>query len=880
MGDVISNQTCANKYTITRTYRATDVCGNSGTCAQIITVFDNTPPGITCPANVTVTCANLIPTPNTAAVLTSDNCGGTVTVTHVGDMVSNQICTNQFTLTRTYRATDLCGNSATCTQVITVFDNTPPNYTCPANITVSCTNLVPVPNSGPVPTGDNCDGNVMVTHLGDVISNQTCANRYTISRTYQATDLCGYSVICTQIITVFDNTAPSITCPASLTVSCANQVPPVNTAAVVASDNCGDTVTVIHLGDVISNQSCTNRFTVTRTYRATDLCGNSATCVQVITVFDNTGPVFSGVPANLTIECKNGPPPPVMPTAMDECGGGPLNVTFTQTQTPGDCPVAYYITRTWSATDICGNIGIQTQVITIVDLKGPAIEVLPVDVLVPCGPNNMTDYQNWLSTLGGAVASDCSTFSWSYTNTPGNFPGNDCGNTFGNYIRFIATDKCGNTSFSDAHFLVYDEVPPTFTVMPKDTSVDCMADCNGEIDFYNWLDSLAWLQVEDNCGEVTLEWGLSTERELCGNTWSKTYFFRATDQCGNSATKYATFAVIDTTPPLITCPPDLALTCEFDVPAPDPSSVTAWDECGIPIVQFENENVYGVGCGYFPQTVVYTYAAIDECGNKSICYQTFQVNDTIPPVYFGPDTIEVACIADLPGPNEAAQILGLLIVDNCYDVICFNTGMPASGTNWVTYTVKAKDLCVNWTDLFNVTFIATGGCKPLCSFPMETWGNGSANIGGLQAQKVVKKLLETFGPLTVGRANRTIATTDFECVFALLPGAGPNAEFTIGNFEATVENGCSLPAYLMNFDGSLANSLAAQTMTLQLNIWYNIQYNERQLGYQPISGLPSCIFSEQILSELGPNATIQNLLQLANNYLAGVGYFTLHSDKN
>jgi inosine-uridine nucleoside N-ribohydrolase len=37
---------------------------------------------------------------------------GGATITHVGDVTTNQTCTNRFTLTRTYRASDACGNSA------------------------------------------------------------------------------------------------------------------------------------------------------------------------------------------------------------------------------------------------------------------------------------------------------------------------------------------------------------------------------------------------------------------------------------------------------------------------------------------------------------------------------------------------------------------------------------------------------------------------------------------------------------------------------------------------------------------------------------------------------------------------------------------------
>jgi ribosomal protein S26 len=290
VGDAITNQTCANRFTLTRTYRATDACGNSATCNQVITVFDNTQPGLTCPSNVTVQCANLVPAPNPALVTSTDNCGGIATITHVGDAISNQTCVSRFSITRTYRSTDECGNSATCVQTIIVFDNTAPGLTCPVNITVQCANQVPAPNPALVTSTDNCGGTATVTHVGDVISNQTCVNRFNITRTYRSTDECGNSATCTQTITIFDNTAPGITCPANVTVQCANLVPAPIPALVSSTDNCGGIATVTHIGDVISGQTCVNRFNITRTYRTTDECGNSATCTQTITVFDNTAP--------------------------------------------------------------------------------------------------------------------------------------------------------------------------------------------------------------------------------------------------------------------------------------------------------------------------------------------------------------------------------------------------------------------------------------------------------------------------------------------------------------------------------------------------------------------------------------------------------------
>ena len=367
IGDAAVGGQCANRFRITRTYMATDLCGNTATCTQTIIVDDQTPPMIACPANRTISCAGDVPAPDINAVTATDNCGGNVTVTHVGDVTVPGTCVNRFTINRTYRATDICGNTATCTQVITVNDNVPPTLTCPGPLTVSCAGNVPAPNTALV-TGvsDNCPGVVTVTFVGDVNSNQTCTNRLTITRTYRATDVCGNTATCTQIITVNDQTPPSLTCPANLIVQCANQVPAPNTTSVIGlSDNCGGIVTVTHVGDVISNQTCANRFTITRTYRATDVCGNSATCTHTITVNDQTAPVLVGLPTNLniTVGCNSIPPVPNV-TATDNCGNA--MVTFNEVRNPGAC--LRTITRTWFATDACGNVSATvTQTINVTE---------------------------------------------------------------------------------------------------------------------------------------------------------------------------------------------------------------------------------------------------------------------------------------------------------------------------------------------------------------------------------------------------------------------------------------------------------------------------------------------------------------------------------
>jgi len=424
--DVTIEDSCPE--VLQRTWTSTDACGNTSSCVQIITIEDTTPPAILCPANVSVECASDVPPILTGGVTVSDNCGF-VTVTHEGDNITNMTCANRFNISRVYLATDECGNTATCAQIIVVFDDTPPTLTCPAPVTVSCASLVPAPAPGSITASDNCAGVVTVTHSGDVISNQTCVNRFTITRTYLATDVCGNTATCTQIITVFDGTPPTVTCPAPVTVSCASQVPPVNTGSVTTSDNCGGVVTVTHLGDGITNQTCANRFTLTRTYRATDACGNSSSCTQVITVFDNTPPAIT-CPVNITINFGSSTLPPTTgnPTGSDNCGGTPT-FAFTDATVAGPCPEEFTINRTWTATDACGLTATCIQVIfvdgdCIVDLALGKELISPAEVDGGDNVNfDITITNEGEVTIGAVVITDYIPLGFSLNDidwTPGN----------------------------------------------------------------------------------------------------------------------------------------------------------------------------------------------------------------------------------------------------------------------------------------------------------------------------------------------------------------------------------------------------------------------------------------------------------------------------
>jgi outer membrane protein assembly factor BamB len=165
---------------------------------------------------------------------------------------------------------------ATAPPVITSF---------PADLTVSCATDVPAPDDSLVTATGDCGGPVVVSHDADVVSGEPGPGRYTITRTYHVTDACGNRVSRTQIITVDDQTPPVITgFPADLTVSCATDVPAPDDSLVTATDDCGGPVVVSHDADVVSGEPGSGRYTITRTYRVTDACGNQSSRSQTISV--------------------------------------------------------------------------------------------------------------------------------------------------------------------------------------------------------------------------------------------------------------------------------------------------------------------------------------------------------------------------------------------------------------------------------------------------------------------------------------------------------------------------------------------------------------------------------------------------------------------
>ena len=294
---------CGGTGTITRTWVAEDLSGNqSDPCVQVITVVDTVPPVIeNCPADVTLQCGD--PLPERPDLMASDNCGVESFDSSEGDNLDG--CNGAGTLTFRWVAVDACGNrSDTCVQVITVVDTEPPviDNCPPPTLTIECDQPVPPPDN--VTASDNCEEPDIEFSEESALSG--CNGTGTITRTWVAVDACGNrSAPCVQVITVVDGTPPVITCPPNVTVQCGTGTSPSSTGEPFVIDGCNPNPS-IDFADTVTPGDCPQESVITRTWTVNDGCGNSSTCVQLITIVDTTPPPDL-VPAERDAGVRPGP---------------------------------------------------------------------------------------------------------------------------------------------------------------------------------------------------------------------------------------------------------------------------------------------------------------------------------------------------------------------------------------------------------------------------------------------------------------------------------------------------------------------------------------------------------------------------------------------
>src|SRR4029077_14505620 len=136
---------------------------------------------------------------------------------------------------------------------------------------------------------DICDPNNVVIELVNTVTNVAsprCPALYSVTRTWKASDTCHNVSFCNQTVTLVDSEPPNLTCGPNKEVQCgtdwAFDIP-------TATDGCDLNNVLIEVVGTVTNAAtprCPKLFSVTRSWRATDTCGNTAFCNQTVTVSD------------------------------------------------------------------------------------------------------------------------------------------------------------------------------------------------------------------------------------------------------------------------------------------------------------------------------------------------------------------------------------------------------------------------------------------------------------------------------------------------------------------------------------------------------------------------------------------------------------------
>lgn len=653
-------------------WRAEDECGNVTIAARTFHIVDLTPPQMVGDEVVIIECdewpggfepafADLVAAGIIDAV---DNCEVDTVLIEFGVMSGG--C--HYDHIMLYTPVDQCGNMGDpFYQIVVVDDTTPPQLVdVPADTLISCTTPPEAVDELPYAV-DNCDPAVNLTFEVNYLDDgDGCDETYIIQRIFIAED-CSYNHSAdTQYVHVADTAAPAITlvvpadvqlegCFADTDTSVATW----GTATTSAVDDCGDIVQSLTHSDGPVDYPCgatggSGSFERTWTFTATDCAGNTATLVgvQTITVEDVAPPTITLSSGSVTIHCLDWHDGFDAAEALglgllevsDDCA---LDSLFVQEMAEFSYGCAGGHEVRYTAVDQCGNTSIADQVILLYDSTPPVFTTIPDDVNLACD-GDPAPYQD-----GDAVAEDaCGAVT---ITTHDELVIGDCASSAVWERTITASDECDNETSIIQRFYRVDDVPPTITAFPADTTVDCTLPAfdPAGVSYADDCDAAPVLAVVDD-----------TVYNACPGTFTVERHITVTDCSNNVAEVIQSIQVLDTVAPVLVVDGVLLevscseWTCDIDYLV-ELGQVSATDNCGeVDLAVTCNE--FSGGCLEFNGMLTLVYTATDPCGNTSMFEQILTLIDTVAPVgtIACPADVSVNldadCGYDLTGPDPAA----------------------------------------------------------------------------------------------------------------------------------------------------------------------------------------------------------------------------------
>lgn len=639
-------------------FAATDVNGNTSTCATTIKVKDVIAPQIAnVPADITVEACN--PIPAQAVLTATDICDSDVPV--VPTETSTQSATNEdcgfynYTITREWTATDDSGNTQTVTQIVTVIDTQAPVFSSPDSIVVltdhdrlTCDDTVSL-NMLDFLVDCAPDSELVVINNLNPALGANVTGIYSVGShiiTFTATDKCGNSSTKSIKLVVKDATLPTAVCINGISVSLQSGGTVsigVNQINDNSFDNCGPPLAMQiqrldpagPLGNTVSF-SCPDADGSTQhpvKLFVTDIHGNTSSCQTFVVVQDNVTPTIT-CPPNDTVSCEADMTPAALGTASatDNCPILVNAISYSDSIANGNGSICKVLVRTWMARDLAGNIASCDQLISIFDTVKPVLSAYPPDITITCSeplpdPVLITATDNCSSNLDVTFQQDTIDIAAGV-----------CGKYDYTIVRTrTATDSCGNTETHVRLMKVQDTIAPVFPAMP-DTIVLNTANfpanltCSVPVtlDLGQYFVDCALLS-ECTIDAITFDPALAitpSGLDISGDypVGTTSVIISVTDPCGNQGVDTINVTVVDNSLPTLVCNDNVVVALGSNGDASiDPSDIDlgSTDNCAIDTLFL---SVSTFDCADLGLNAV-QLTAIDIHGNSNFCQ--VEVNVTL-----------------------------------------------------------------------------------------------------------------------------------------------------------------------------------------------------------------------------------------------------------
>ena len=678
--------------------------------------------------------------------------GGPIASTFV-DVTVPGACAGEFTIQRTFSASDACGNTATALQIITVRDTTPPVFaeapgaldqaittsqldaaglgSCAAAIDLQAFTLganfallfgqpdylgiVGFPSAS-----DDCSAvnlTVASTAIGAVAGSGPCSVELLV--TFAATDACGNAAEYVATVTVTDDEAPVVRPGFELAVTLACELPNDTTATgfPVFDDNCGSSlpaadavwINEFHYDNAGAD---VNEFVEVAGTAGLDLAGYS-----LVLYNGNGGGAYSTTPLS-----------GVLPDEGN--GGGAIAFAYPSNGLQNGSPDGIALVAPGGAV-----VEFLSYEGTFTASNGPAAGLTSTGVGV--AENSGTAATESLQRVGAGASGDAFSFVGPAAASSGALnagqtylspqtvtvsfsesvaPDPNCPNGATITRTFTADDGCGNTTELVQVITVIDTVAPTYTLFQADTTIECST-LTGLPDLVTVgaiADALPFPLVVDNCatGLTPTFTDAFDDTRACPTVGTFTRTFDPVDDgCGNVLPgRTLTITIVDTLAPVIS---GQAIGGDYDctVGLPPLGQVSV-EDCDLNTVftEIDEDDLDGAlglgipGQGGVVRVVTRTYTATDGCGLTASESVVLRVLDGEAPTLVScPD--DIGPLVARPDDRVAVTYPLPVFTDNCAFTVTANR---ASGSD---FPVGVTTVVVTATD--------EGGNATVCSFEVE-----------------------------------------------------------------------------------------------------------------------------------------------------------------